>query len=494
MITSESLYDKKTFCIDLLILVLMIPLQMFMRGNGFLLVLPFALLSLARKRPEVLFFWIMLSIALMTGNGFLMPKSFSFYLGQRFLFAVVGVYGAMSMFARRQCFQIKPLLFFLSYIIYAIIPSIQGWAPVVSILKLILFTIVFFAYFGLSNMVVMDVRTDIRKIRSVFLAFAVFYIIGSFILLPFPAIGQLTGEEYEAAILQGRQVVSLFKGMAIHSQALGPILAFIIILLFADMCFYLKRNYKLYDLLIFIGALLIYKTSSRAAMATLILGLLFVAWEMMRARGIGTKWRSKVISIFMVLSMIGLMLIIAVPTLRDGAARFALKYKGDAITDDVTMENMTSSRQGLMDAALFHWRKKPLIGNGFQVSDQMLNFDSNDWRHLISAPIEKGVWVTAVLEEGGGIGFALICMFIITVGFIMLNRRVYIGLAMLFSLFVSNMAEFTMFSMSGMGGLIWALVFIGCVFDAVRIRDEQRHGGMFPMGLPQPYPPPPYAF
>ena len=492
--TPPCIYDKKTFWHDLIIMFFMIPLQMYTRGNGFLLLVPFALLSLIRKHPDRLLFWIMLSIALMMGNNQLMPKGPFFYIGQRFLFLVIGLSAAVSIVARRLCPQVTPLLLIVPYILYAIIPSMQGWSPIISLLKIALFSVVFLAYFGLSNMVAKEEQTDMTKFRSVFLAFAVFYIFGSMVLLPFPEYGQLTGEEYEEAMLNGQQVVSLFKGMSMHSQALGPVVAFINLLLIADMLFVLKYSNKLYGTLILCGFVLIYKSSSRAGMAAFIAGVMFMAWEAMQARGIGSRWKGKITSFFMVLFVVGLMGFVAVPAFRDGVARFALKYNPDAKVGDVTLEAMTATRQGLIDESLFNWRQKPMLGNGFQVTYEMQYRDTGSWTSLLSAPIEKGVWVTAVLEEGGVVGMVLIVMFIVIAGFMMLRRKAYIGLGMLFTLFVANMAEFTMFSMSAMGGFIWALIFIGSAFDALRIRDEQRGGFMPYMGMPPPMPygmPPP---
>jgi O-antigen ligase len=442
----------------------------------------------------------MLSIALMMGNNQIMPKGPFFYVGQRFLFLVIGLSAVVSIAARRLCPQVTPILLIVPYILYAIIPSMQGWNPIISMLKIALFSVVFMAYFGLSNMVANEERTDMTKFRSVFLAFAVFYIFGSMVLLPFPAYGQLTGEEYEEAILNGQQVVSLFKGISMHSQALGPVVATINLLLVADTLFALKRGNKLYATLILCGFFLIYKSSSRAGMAAFIAGVVFMAWEAIQARGIGSRWKGKITSFFMVMFVVGLMGVVAVPAFRDGVARFALKYNPDAKVGDVTLEAMAATRQSLIDESLFYWRQKPIIGNGFQVSYEMQFRDTDRWTSLLSAPIEKGVWVTAILEEGGVVGMILIVMFIVVAGFILLRRKAYIGLGMLFTLFVSNMAEFTMFSMSAMGGFIWALIFIGSAFDALRIRDEQRGGFMrpmgmpLPMGMPPPYPPPRYYF
>ena len=251
--TPTCIYDKKTFWHDLIIMFLMIPLQMYTRGNGFLLLVPFALLSLIRKHPDRLLFWIMLSIALMMGNNQITPKGPFFYIGQRFLFLVIGMSAAVSIAARRLCPQVSPLLLIVPYVLYAIIPSMQGWSPIISFLKIALFSVVFMAYFGLSNIVANEEQTDMTKVRSVFLAFAVFYIFGSMALLPFPAYGQLTGEEYEEAIRNGQQVVSLFKGISMHSQVLGPVIAFINLLLVSDMLFALKRGNMLYSTLLLCG-------------------------------------------------------------------------------------------------------------------------------------------------------------------------------------------------------------------------------------------------
>jgi len=74
-------------------------------------------------------------------------------------------------------------------------------------------------------------------------------------------------------------------------------------------------------------------------------------------------------------------------------------------------EEMMATRQGLIDRAMYNWRKKPLIGNGFQVSDEMQYEHRKGFADYLSAPIEKGVWISAVLEEGGVIGLSLFCFF-----------------------------------------------------------------------------------
>ena len=47
---------------------------------------------------------------------------------------------------------------------------------------------------------------------------------------------------------------------------------------------------------------------------------------------------------------------------------------------------------------------------------------------------------------------------------------------MLGAFWTSNMAEFTMFSMSGGGGFLWIFVFVGIAFDAARQRQDALQG------------------
>ena len=98
----------------------------------------------------------------------------------------------------------------------------------------------------------------------------------------------------------------------------------------------------------------------------------------------------------------------------------------------------------------------------------------------LSAPVEKSVWVSAILEETGIVGFSVFLFFILTVFFRGNTNRCYIGNTAFLTLLVANMGEFTVFSMSYTGGFQWAMVFVGYMFDAIRNR-AQRTMPMRPM-------------
>ena len=92
----------------------------------------------------------------------------------------------------------------------------------------------------------------------------------------------------------------------------------------------------------------------------------------------------------------------------------------------------------------------------------------------MSAPIEKGVWVAAVLEEGGAIGWCIFVFFLLSSIFGAIKAKAYIGASCLFVVTLSNMGEFTFFSMSYSGGYTWAMVFVGLALDMRRMKDTRE--------------------
>ena len=164
----------------------------------------------------------------------------------------------------------------------------------------------------------------------------------------------------------------------------------------------------------------------------------------------------------------------ATPSLRQSAVQFIFKTRGAEVAkESQTFENLVSSRQGLVDHALANFHESPWIGNGFQVSSAQKDLKIYSWKQLLSAPIEKGVWVVAVLEEGGVFGMILFALFLLIAFYGLLTRHAFIGAAVLFVFIISNFGEFTFFSMSSTGGLLWSMVFLGVAMDAARLRQER---------------------
>lgn len=472
-ILDNTVFDVKTYWKTLATFVFVItPLQMATKGSGFVLLVPFALIALFTRKSEKVLFWMMCATLLMNANQFFLPKGMTFYIAQRVLFFFVGAFALVQLCGRRQSPFVTPFKGLFVYLAFMAATAFCGWNPTISYLKLLLFSVVYLAYYGMANMAGQDRNFDARRVRSVVLAVMSYFVFGSIAVIPFPAISQLSGQEYEEALKAGQAVTSLFKGMTMHSQAIGVIMAAIYAFLIADFVINVRKANGLYLAMLVSCVGLVYKSSSRTGMGAVLAATMMTGYCAARMRGIGAHWRGKVKSALCVMVLAAIVAAVAIPNVRRGIVRYALKYDKTAEVSDFSTEEMFSTRQGIVDQQLEHFRRSPLVGNGFQVGYNHAFLKNMKFYHMISAPVEKGVWVTAVLEEGGLIGLMLFVGFALTTSALLLKRGAYTGLVSFGTMLVSNMGELTMFSMSSTGSFVWSLVFVGAALDAVRSRTD----------------------
>jgi len=439
-------------------------------GSAFAVVFFLLFTCVSRNNNELLFYTLLMTIAITMGNGNIVHKGGAFAIEQRVMMLTISAIMIVRIAGSRKSVLLTPFLALLAYIIYMILPSAQGWSPVISFLKLFLFTMVYVAYFGVANSVINGSRTDTRKIRSVFLMMAVFFLIGSMALIPFPGLATMSWEVIEQMKARGETVTSLFTGMTFHSQSLGPMCSMLGVMLFADLLFSIKKPDKLYMALLLCAPILIWKTGSRTAMGSFVAGIAFVSFFFMRARGIRSKWKGKVTTVLMMIVIVMSMIVMVLPSARERASNFILKFnKGEQ--REITFEEVSASRRGKWESAFENFHKKPMIGNGFQVSEEFAGLQVG--LTTLSAPVEKGVWIAAIPEEGGVCGMVIFVIFSLHLFFSLLKCRCYQGLAGFFMLLLINMGEFTIFSMTSIGGMLWAMVFTGVILDAQRMRDER---------------------
>ncbi len=479
----DVVYDKKLLMQGLFGLALLCLAMKATGGAGFLLIFPLVLMGFSKNKTNLLFWCLLATTMLTMGNNALMPKGSVFSIANRLVYMLIGGIMFFQVVGVRTSKTLSPLLSLLPFLFYMGIVSSVGWLPIISYLKLTLFSIVFIAFYSVCTASQRS-STGIQQLRSIFLCFACFIILGSMALIPFPSISLLNVQNF---YLQHGYFPTegLFTGITWHSQALGPLVAICSVILLADLLFSIRKWDKLYVLLLLCSPILIYKTGARTAMGTWLAGVCFVSFAFMCARGVGATWKSKVLSILFVLGLIGGCAFMATPSLRQSAIKFIFKTRGQEIAkESQTFEQFTSSRQFLVDHAMANFKESPWIGNGFQVSSWQKDIKITSWKQLLSAPIEKGVWVPAILEEGGIFGMILICFFWLYAFSTMLARHAFIGASSLFVLFVSNLGEFTMFSMSGVGGILWAMIFMGIAIDAARIRQEAMVWQPMPSPLP----------
>lgn len=465
----NSFYDKKMLLRYMLMLIGVCVAMKFSGGAAFALVAVVAVSTLFRNKIEYLLFWVMLITCSPNINPYFFPHSGIYSLIYRLVCTFIGLYGAIMFFSQNPSRYVTPLMGIMVYMAYMFVPSASGWAPVVSFMKLFLFVIVYMSVMYVANKVINDKKFDIKRLRNVFLVFAMFFIFGSILVMPLGGICYMNAAEIEAAggVVPG----SLFKGIANHSQALGTLVAAIMILLLADLVYCIQKPDKLYIALLLCGVFVVYRSGTRTAMGTLIAATSFIIFFFMQMRGIKQSWKSKVVGVSLCLVALGGMGILVVPQVRQGIVKFAMKYDREDTTN-FDMDYAMSTRAGSVESQIDNFKKKPAIGWGFQVSEQVAFMYEHSSSLPLSAPVEKGVWVTAILEEGGVLGEIIYIGYLVTAMCVLLSRKIYMGAAMFFALHVSNLGELTMFTMTAVGGIWHMLVLISCAFDAKRMQKK----------------------
>lgn len=472
--TGARPYDVGFLFRSLLGMIAMCAIMKVTGGAGFLLIFLLAFVAFGRNRTEMLLYLILMTATLTVTNAYFAPKGMVFSIGARMLFLLVGSVMMLQLTAQRSSRMMTPVLTLLVYIGYMAIISSVGWSPLISYLKMVLFVIIFLAMFSVGNAAVISQRVKVERLRSIFLCMAAFMILGSILVLPFPGISMMNAADF--ADITGFHIPEggLFKGMSIHSQCLGPSISMLAVVLLADLLFSIRKWDKLYLLLLCCTPIIVFRTGSRTAMGTLLAGLFFVFLLFVNARGMGARWKTRATSALMILGIVGGCFLLATPQMREKVVSFIYKSGGNTVSEEYqTVENLVSSRQGLMDNAMANFRESPWIGNGFQVSKEFAYREIVSWKQVLSAPIEKGVWVTAVLEEGGVFGMVLFAIFLLVAILGLLARQAVTGAAALFVFIISNFGEFTFFSMSYTGGLMWAMVFTGVALDAQRLKEDR---------------------
>lgn len=467
---TDQFYSKTGLIWGLLGLLAMCGLMKATSGAGFLVIFAVVFAGFSKNRIPVLLFALVATATLTVTNPFLAPKGFVFTVAARLVYIIAAGVMILQVVGRKAPKQLTPLLGLMPYLVYQAMTSSVGYQPIISYLKMVLFLLVFFAFYGVASAARgrEDFRFE-RAVRTVLLIFACYFIFGSLALIPFPGIGKMGAA---AALEQGLTVesVGLFMGVTLQPQTLGPAISVVSTVLLADLLFSLRRWNYLYLALLLATPVLVYYTSSRTAMGTWLAGMCFTVFVFMCSHGVGSRWKGRALGAITLVGMLTGIALFATPGVQDKVLGFVLKTSEEkASEEEFSFERFTYSRQGLMDSSMAGFEESPAIGNGFQVSSLMADMDIRSWKQLLSAPMEKGVWITAVLEEGGIFGFLLFCGFLLIAFPLLLSRQAYLGACALFVFIVSNLGEFTFFSTSGGGGFLWSVTFIGLTLDAQRV-------------------------
>lgn len=465
----NSPYDNKTIATTICWLC-SIALAMKLSDGSAAVAFPvLSIIALIKNKSKLILLLFLMMMVATIGNSWFFPKNMVFAVSVRGTLVALGAVMMLQNAGQKASRFVSPFCGIFFYIIWAAFPSMNGWSPIISFLKLFLFIAIFLSYYALANKCIFDKRITAGETRAILLGVSMFVIFGSIILAMIPGgIGYMNFGDFVGMKMMDVDGVSLFKGITAHSQCLGPLVSVLLIILIADLLFTLRKVSRLYALLITCSLVLLVKTSSRTALGSAIGGFMMLAWLFISKKDYVSRWKIKASGHIIMLTILVLVSFAFVPALRERAIAFALKTNVVDSQSTLSFDEVTSTRQGLVDISVNNFKKKPMLGNGFQVDQDMQGAPLNSIAEYLSAPIEKGVWIFALLEEGGVIGFFLFSVFLIISFSLLIKRHAYITATAFFTVMLTNMGEFTLFSISYLGGILWALVFCASILDAQR--------------------------
>ena len=376
-----------------------------------------------------------------------------------------------------------PLGMLMVYLVAAAISSINGWAPLVSYLKIVNFVIFILGFWGGIHTLSYD-RDGVKELRATFMAFAMFLILGSAALLPFPGISTLSGfqlalqegnlEAANEALLSAEGSTPLFCGVTKQSQVFAPLAGCVISWLLADMLFVEQRFNKFHLGMMGIGVILTYWSGSRTGLLTLMVGVMMVALYLPNKLSLPFNIKRRLKAGVAAMLVLGMVAAVVSEVMDDSISQWLRKVEDIDEDTRSLSEAVTSSRQGLIEESMRDYHRNPLFGSGFQVAESTAELVARSGSGLvISAPIEKGVLPVMVLGESGIVGVATFALFLISFYAASSRRRLYVTLSLFTVFLASNMGEATFFSPGGMGGLLWAISIIGGYCIDMTLRQQR---------------------
>ena len=448
-------------------------------------------LAFANNLGWALVFFVMMPFFVILNPGILGARSSLFGISVRFGPLLIGLILAMRG-ASRQGRHKLPLIGIVPFIMAAIISSVDGWAPSVSLIKLANFCVFLFGiWFGTQNL--QERPKDVLLLRSFFLALACLLVFGSIPTIAIPSIGYATSLQWYIA--EGAEVVNemfqqlkaesgmtLFCGITSHSQTLAPLLALTIGWVLCDMLL-LERRFRWLHLCIIIFALpLVYLTRSRLGLISVVAALYMSAFYAARKIQLPARLRTR-LSQGIIVSGVLLVVVVIIAQLTTGAmSRWIRKTNKEEDDRRSLGEAFTSSRMGLIEESLYEFRRNPMFGSGFQVAEHTRDLVAVNKGFIISAPIEKGLAPVMVLGETGILGEMCFIIFIVSFCGTCVRRKYVVTFSLFTVMLVTNMGEATFFSPGGTGGILWMVGVVGGftidTYLLYRRQLEQQWAGM----------------
>ena len=416
-------------------------------------------------------------------NPYIVPKTAVLGWSLRLGPLLVGMMLAMMAMRRRGTYRI-PLGAIYVYLVCAAVSSCTGWAPKISYLKIANF-VLFMLGFWIGTQNLQNSPKDLETIRIFFLSLAVLTVFGSACTLPFPAIAypldlslaavaRTEGLDAATAYFKSQSGMTLFAGITVHSQTLGPMLSCLFALVLADALFVERKFTKLHLALLGGMPVLLFMTRSRTAFFAFMVGLVMILWHVVPRIKISAGLRKHVKNMAMAGGML-MVLGLGIAELSNKTVSRWLRKTDDVMYDKRSLtEAVTDTRIGLAEESLYEFRQNPLMGMGFQVNWESRSLYGNKAGLVLSAPVEKGLLPMMILGEGGIVGVIAFIVFLCAFYSKCYRRKYMVTIAMFTTFLATNIGEATFFSPGGGGGIIWIMTAVGgfCADMMILVRNR----------------------
>lgn len=233
-----------------------------------------------------------------------------------------------------------------------------------------------------------------------------------------------------------------FQGVGNHPNSFGVVMAPFV----GWTLVKLIQKFSFKDLvLMLLSFVLLYLSQSRTSMFSVILGLICIILVNREFRILFLRKGS------LILLMTASLIIINFSSISSTVFAFLDKSKSGSIEESVLL-----SRGSLIENQTNNIDKNPFFGIGFKTPSNLMLEKS---AFSLGKPYEKGNMLTAAVEEIGFVGFLILLITIIALLKPGKNRKTALFILPIIAL-CTTLGESTLFSIGGIGVLIWTFVFL----------------------------------
>lgn len=262
-----------------------------------------------------------------------------------------------------------------------------------------------------------------------------------------------------------------FQGITNQPNFYGPFNALLggTLLIINQFKQYVPIRKSVFYSLLFINTIFVFISESRTALILLVFLSIVTLFNLRQY----FKITFNKVSIIVILGLSSfLFTIVKFDTVSNRVVNFLAKDRSLSSTS-VSFERFTKSRQGLVDVSLQNFNENPILGIGFGAPNEYYEFEVKYLPNTsipISASIEKGNFISQMLEEVGLFGILSFSIFIFSLLYNTLkHNKIFIGF--LLGPLILNMGEATIFSANGQGVFLWTLLIIPLI-----IKNEKKEG------------------